>query len=378
MSGKVGSTRDGKFRSDANRYGLDYGTEAGLLGEPPVPIIDAHSHINGGAAAAVWARVADLFGVERIYSMSRVHDAAVVRDALGDRVRFIAFPDWTNPDPEAVHRGAYLPVIERFREEFDARVVKFWSGPALVDHAGGDPADLIEFDSPWRVRQAELATELGMMFMVHIADPDTWFRSRYTDVARYRTKAAQYESLERMLDRFGQPWIAAHMGGWPEDLDFLDGLLGRHENLYLDCSATKWIVRELCAQPTERVAAFFKRWRGRVLFGSDIVTMDAHLSADKAGAITIKSDQASSQAEAFDLYASRYWALRVMLETDFVGESPIVDPDLAMLEPERYDERSAPALRGIGLDAATLSDLYRNTAEAVVERWWGGGSGAAD
>lgn len=369
MLGTVGSTSDGVFRHDANRFGLDYGTEAALLGAPPVPIIDAHTHLNGTRAAGVWARAADLYGIDRAYSMTRLAEVESVRDALGERVRFIAFPDWSNPDTQAVHRGGYLPVIEQYRERFDARIVKFWSGPALVDYAGGDPADLVPFDSPWRVRQAELATELGMMFMVHIADPDTWFATRYTDTARYRTKAAQYESFERMLERFPQPWIAAHMGGWPEDLGFLGGLLERHANLYLDCSATKWIVRELCAQPRERVAAFFTRWRGRVLFGSDIVAMDAHLTPDKRGAPSIKSEQASTEAEAFDLYASRYWALRTMLETDHRGESPIVDPDLAMVDPGRFGERDAPELRGIGLGDAVLADLYRHTAMAVVERW---------
>ncbi|HRI41291.1 MAG TPA: hypothetical protein PLW54_06390, partial [Bacteroidia bacterium] len=83
--------------------------------------------------------------------------------------------------------------------------------------------------------------------MVHIADPDTWFATRYSDARRYGTKREQYQGLERMLDRFTNPWIAAHMGGWPEDLGFLDGMLARHPNLHIDTSATKWVVRALGA-----------------------------------------------------------------------------------------------------------------------------------
>ncbi|MFG0259398.1 MAG: amidohydrolase family protein [Phycisphaerales bacterium JB041] len=365
--GGVGSTGDGVFRNDANRLGLDYVTEAKLLPTPPVPIIDIHAHINGPAAAAVWSRAAELYGVERVYSMSRFQDAQAVRETLGDRVRFIAFPDWSNPDKESVHRGGYLDIIRRYRERFGATVVKFWAAPALVDHAAGDPADLVEFDSYWRVKQAELATELGMMFMVHIADPDTWFRAKYTDVARYRRKPDHYVSFERMLDRFPQPWIAAHMGGSAEDLDFLDGLLERHDNLYLDTSATKWVVRALGGHPVDRVVRFFTRWRGRVLFGSDIVTMDDHLSVKKTNTISVKSGQASTEAEAFDLYASRYWALRAMFETGYAGESPVVDPDLHMLEPERHGEKAAPSLTGLALPRELLTDLYRTTAESVVE-----------
>lgn len=360
------------FRSDANRYGLDYATEAGLLPEPPVGIIDIHAHINGRAAAGVWLRAADLYGIERVYTMSQLGGAEAVRETLGDRVRFIAFPEWSNEDRESVHRGGYLDVIAQYRERFDARIVKFWSGPPLIDYAGADPADVVEFDSEWRVRQAELATELGMMFMVHIADPDTWFAAKYTDTKRYRKKKDHYGSLERMLERFGQPWIAAHMGGWPEDLDFLDGLLGRHENLYLDTSATKWVVRALGEHTPERVVGFFERWRGRLLFGSDIVTMDAHLGTGGGGGISTKSEQASTEAEAFELYASRYWAQRTMFETDFAGQSPVVDPDLHMISPERHGAKAAPMLRGLSLSRDVLASLYRTTAESVVEAFAAG------
>ncbi len=58
---------------------------------------------------------------------------------------------------------------------------------------------------------------------------------------------------------FLSPFIAAHLGGWPENLNFLDGLLSRHDNLYLDTSATKWMVRTLSQQEPKDVLAFFDR-----------------------------------------------------------------------------------------------------------------------
>ncbi|MBK7403947.1 MAG: hypothetical protein IPJ41_04780 [Phycisphaerales bacterium] len=359
MSKQSGSTAGACKGGEANRLGLDYRREAVLLGAPPVPIIDAHAHINGRRASKLWAEAADLYGVSHVYTMSRLSEAEQVREVLGDRARFIAFPDWSNPEKERVHRDGYLPVIERYREEFGAKIVKFWSAPQLRDLAGGDPDDLVALDSPWRVRQAELATSLGMMIMVHIADPDSWFGAKYADGRKYGDKASQYAPLERMLERFSQPWIAAHTGGWPERPDFLDGLLERHSNLFLDTSATKWMVREYARHPRERLLRFFERWRGRLLFGSDIVTMDAHLSADKAGAISIKADQASDADAAFDLYASRYWALRTMFETDYDGPSPIDDPDA---------DKAGPRLRGLALPAPLLRDLYANSARDLLER----------
>jgi hypothetical protein len=96
-----------------------------------------------------------------------------------------------------------------------------------------------------RIRAMELASDLGMMFMTHVGDPDTWFATKYTDSSIYGTKLSQYEPLEELLDRFRQPWIAAHFGGWPENLEFLDGLLSRHDQLHLDTSATNWVSREI-------------------------------------------------------------------------------------------------------------------------------------
>lgn len=355
----------------ANRSGLDYAAQAARL-PAPCPIIDIHAHINGGRAIPVYRRVAELYGVSRVYTQVRLGDAATVRDALGDFVRFVAFPDFRTPDRAAAMGPAFLDDIRAFREEFDARIVKLWNGPRLRDFFPGDSGrDHVEFDAAWRMKHAELAQKLGMMFMVHVADPDTWFKTTYRDSARYGMKLAHYRGLEVMLSRFDGPWIAAHMGGWPEDLDFLDGLLGRHPNLYLDTSATKWVVRELSAHPKDRVVRFFTRWRGRILFGSDIVTLDEHINPAPPPPGQRPHGMAGlahNADEAFDLYASRYYALRTMLETSYEGESPIADPDLAMVDPQRFNAMSAPRLRGLSLPRDLLCDLYGGAARGMLAR----------
>ncbi|MCK6476922.1 MAG: amidohydrolase [Phycisphaerales bacterium] len=239
-------------------------------------------------------------------------------------------------------------------------------GPGLRVPPGVWGADLVTFDGAWRVRQLDAARDLGMSVMVHVADPDTWFSTKYSDASKYGAKRDHYIGLEKMLDRFDMKWVAAHMGGWPEDLAFLDGLLERHPNLHLDCSATKWIVREISRHPVERFRAFMNRWKGRILFGSDIVTSDDHVRPVKHNPAHPKSDQASSPQAAFDLYASRYWALRILLETGYEGPSPIADGDLMMVDPAAFDQWSSPRLRGFSLDKDVLGELYRGTAERVL------------
>ncbi|MCB9840837.1 MAG: amidohydrolase family protein [Phycisphaeraceae bacterium] len=356
-------------RTAANRYGLDYRREAERLGAPLVPIIDIHAHINGARASAIYRDVMDLYGIRCVVSQTRWEEAAPVSVVLGDRVRFVAIPSYDRQPRSEALGARFLDEIRRWHGEYGSRIVKLWAAPRLLELMPPEARSIAWLDSPQRRAAIELAHSLGMMVMVHVGDPDTWFRTKYADASLFKRKIDHYGPFERVLDDYPGLWMAAHMGGYPEDLDFLDGLLERHPRLVLDTSATKWIVREVSKHPRERVVAFLNRWSGRILFGSDIVTTDEHL-APKASPNPAKFfvDLASSPEQAFDLYASRYYALRTMWETSHDAESPIADPDLAMVEPERFDAMSGPRLRGLGLPAEMLRVLYQDASEASV---WG-------
>lgn len=352
-----------------NRLGLDYRAEAERLGPPPAPIIDVHTHIHGLEAAKVYAEARRLYGVTMTYSMSTLRDAPGLLDLFGDSIRFIVTPEFGAQDRRHAHTIGFLEAIDKFHA-LGARILKFWAAPRSRDYGreAGDPT-LLSLDNEWRQRAMELGASLGMMFMVHIGDPDTWFQTKYTDDRIYGTKAQQYEPFERAMERYRHiPWLAAHFGGWPEDLEFLDGLLSRHSNLYLDTSATKWMVRELSRYSRGDFIAFMERWRGRILFGSDIVTMDGHLTTN-VDPTALKADQAGSPEEAFELYASRHWALRTLFETEYDGESPIADGDLALVAPERFDAMSAPRLRGKAVPADLLRVMYHEAAMNLHEKW---------
>lgn len=350
-----------------NRFGVDYLAGAEALGRPPVPIIDAHAHINGGDAARIYDRARRAFGVTHTWSQTQLSQAEAVREVLGDSITFVAIPDYMSSDPLTAHTTGFLEALDTWHG-LGARLVKFWCGPRGRDmgKALGNPV-LMTLESDWRRRQMERAAELGYAFMVHIADPDTWFATKYADAAFYGTKASHYEALEQLAETYTQPWLLAHMGGWPEDLAFLDGLLTRHPNFLLDTSATRWMVRELSKHPSEDLLAFFRKFEGRILFGSDIVTMDAHLSDDPGPRDMGK--QANSSEQAFDLYASRYFALRTLFETAYRGESPISDPDLHMVDPQHHTPDDAPELTGHAFPEDVLRVLYRGAVENTLDQW---------
>ncbi len=357
------------MKSPANRFGLDYRQEAVGLGPPIVPIIDSHTHINGDRAAVVYQEVAELYGIETVYSMTHLENVDSIRDILGDALRLIAVPQFNAEDKKAAFTTDWMRRIEGFAEK-GCRICKFWCAPRSLDYELElDLPGVFQLDSPARTEAMHVARDCGMMFMAHIADPNTWFASKYTDSTVYGTKADHYRPLEDRLDEFANiPWLVAHMGGYPEDLEFLDGLLTRHANLALDTSATKWMVRELSKHSRADFLAFLTKWKGRILFGSDIVTYDTHLESPEDGTEGYLA-LASSVEDAFDLYASRYYALRTMLETNHEGESPIVDPDLHMVDPDAHDEFAAPLLRGHSLPEDILKSLYHDAASSILEAW---------
>lgn len=337
------TTPQRKAPSDANRLGLDY---RALAADLPYagPILDVHTHVNTLAAAHRFFEVADLFGVDKVWSMTQLEEIDAIRDAFPDRIEFIAVPNYMAKDEPDTFTTDWLRRIERFRDR-GSRAVKFWAAPRGRDFH----SDALLLDSPIRREGMRLAYDLGYrVFMTHVADPDTWFATAYRDASKYGTKAQQFEPLERVLDDYPDvTWIGAHMGGSPEDLDFLQGVLDRHPNYVVDTSATKWMVRELSKHP-DRFRAFCQRNPGRVLFGSDIVAT---------------TDNAAGPA-GFDLFASRYWSLRTLMETDYAGPSPIVDPDLSKVDPSLPDKSTA-TLRGATLPSDALTSIYQSASQRV-------------
>jgi hypothetical protein len=348
-----------------NLLQLDLRAESEKFSKPAGGIVDFHSHINGRRAVAIYREAARAYGVTHTYSMTQLDSVEDVRRELGESVDFIAIPNWMSSDPIMEHTSGYDQRLKQFWE-LGSRVAKFWCAPRIFDTGDFKHHEHpLRVNSPARMQAIFKAIEIGYKLMFHIADPDTWFATKYRDSGKYGTKAWHYEIFEEVLSQIGDtPVVVAHMGGSPENLERLSDLLTRYQNVNLDCSAAKWQVRELSKHPPQQLRDFFVRWSGRVLFGSDIVTAEAHLeSGAKSHEMFAK---ANSETQAFDLYASRYWAFRTMLETDVCQPSPIADPDLAMVDPTSFTEMSSPTLRGFKLPASQLEILYSGAAQKFM------------
>ncbi|MCI0463434.1 MAG: amidohydrolase [Gemmataceae bacterium] len=335
-------------RPEHNVTGLDFSDRAHFRYHGP--LIDIHAHVmvtrpddpktgapsgKGPGASVEQAEtmlaVAEEFGIVRTYSMCYPDDIPVLRDRFSPRLGFngsIAKKTIDAPDEEAYR------LLDRYLE-LGVEIIKFWSAPRGRDRG-------LFVDAPWRKEAARRARAAGVrIVMVHVADPDSWFQTVYSDSARYGTKRDQYVGLERMLEEFPDlTWIGAHMGGDSEHPDHLADLLERYPHLYLDTSATKWQVREVSARVAE-VQALICRYPDRFLFGSDLVTRH-ELPREH--------------------YVSRYWCQRTLWESTWEGRSPIADPDYTPAE----GEPPTPPLCGLELPEDVLRQVYYENARRIL------------
>jgi predicted TIM-barrel fold metal-dependent hydrolase len=271
------------------------------------------------------------FGGLQTVTMCPADDITPLHERFGHRLVFNAMINKKTAD-ESDEQA--IRNLERFLE-LGVKVVKLWSAPRGRERG-------LFIDAPWRIDAVKRARSAGVrLVMVHVADPEAWFRTVYADAAKFGTKADQYVGLERMMNLFpDMTWIGAHMAGDSEQPDHLQALLETYPHFCIDTSATKWQVREVSPRAAAH-RALITKFPERFLFGTDLVTRH-HLEREH--------------------YVSRYWCQRTLWESTWSGPSPIADSDYTAAA----GGPSTPTLQGVGLPEDVLAMVYRRNAERLL------------
>jgi predicted TIM-barrel fold metal-dependent hydrolase len=139
------------------------------------------------------------------------------------------------------------------------------------------------FDPIWHA-----AGELRIPVAIHTGDPEAFFlpvdaaNERYDELwahPEWSFAAPGTPSLrdllaarDRVIARHPETtFVALHVGGWPENLDYVSELLARHPNTYVELGARQ---AELGRQP-RRARRFFLDYADRILFGTDFWPSEA-------------------------------------------------------------------------------------------------------
>jgi predicted TIM-barrel fold metal-dependent hydrolase len=256
------------------------------------PVIDFHQHVDDHLEPdGSLPTPAD--------QLIKVMDAANVRtlvvltgpsgDALSKLIaalvkphpdRFIVFAqvDWTRIDePDFGAKAA-----ARLRDDVarGARGLKVLKTLGL--YARDRQGKLVAVDDPRIDPIWAEAGRLKIPVAIHTGDPEAFFHPRDASNERYEElwmnpdwsfAAPEFPPLDQLLaarDRVIErhpdtTFVALHVGGWPENLDYVSNLLRQHPNAFVELGARQ---AELGRQP-RRARQLFLEFPDRILFGTD-------------------------------------------------------------------------------------------------------------
>lgn len=274
-----------------------------LAGRPP--IIDSHVHITPlPECVERTLRIFERNGITRFCAKSagfvgtgRFKATLEVKERLEDRFAFFVNLDWRGVDhPEWGPREA-----RRLEQavELGARGVKIFKNLGVGVRT--QDGKLLRVDDPRLDPIMEKAAQLGAVVAMHTSDPKVFFdppgpeNERYLELLfapswsfhgkDYPSRQSLLQARDRLIERHPQTtFLGIHLANNPEDLDYVDRILSKYPNLYVDTSAR---IGEIGRHPAEKVREFFIKHQDRILFGSDLVVSPAGL---QLGSLSIWPD----------------------------------------------------------------------------------------
>jgi predicted TIM-barrel fold metal-dependent hydrolase len=254
------------------------------------PVFDVHQHVNDAMGIEDHMPPAEL--VQRMDQLN-IKTIVILTGMWGDKLqkvvdemikpypgRFLVFAqiDWSKIDDphfselmvkqldDSVARGARgLKVLKDLGLGVKDKSGKF----VTVDDSRLDPI--------W-----EECGRLGIPVAIHVTDPEAFFHpvdatnERYEELIdhpdwsfygpKFPSKESILDARNRVFARHPRTtFIALHMGNWPENLDYVGGVLDRYHNVYVEFGARQ---AELGRQP-RRALKFFLDYQDRIMFGTD-------------------------------------------------------------------------------------------------------------
>ena len=220
-------------------------------------------------------------------------------------------------------------------------MIKIWNAPRLVDRADQKDQPMTK-QTQFRVNDPRFypvykkIQDYGFPVIIHVSDPDIWYKTKYFDTETYGTKNRRLADFMDIMDRFPDiTFISAHLGCLPENLPKLGQMFDKYPQFYVDTGSTRWMARELGKNVSES-RNFFKKYSKRVLFGTDL---------------SLRKEYGN-----IEYWATRYWAHKVLWETDYKNK------DLPF---EDADTFGTTKINGLNLDRETLEQIYYKNASRL-------------
>ncbi|MFW9767623.1 MAG: amidohydrolase family protein [Candidatus Thorarchaeota archaeon] len=296
------------------------------------PIFDAHTHIGEIDTLERMLKIEDEFSVTGqiaiVHSEEGFHAAQEKYPERFVFAKYLSLRDIAQYNVE--------PVIEEISKTKDQgySLAKSWFGPRWRDYVEDVPPDF-RIDSPKLDPVFEALEDHELPLLIHVADPDTYFKLHYQDTSKYGTKEENLLQLEAVLERHSKVLFQIpHFGAQPEihRLPNLASWLDRFPNIILDTASSRWMAREL-SKDVEKARDFLIKYADRILFGTDL----------------------AAYRENMEYFGARYRAQRLLWEADIRNEPlPFEDADTK--------DSGGTFINGLDLPLSVLRKLYWGNA----------------
>jgi predicted TIM-barrel fold metal-dependent hydrolase len=270
-------------------------TKVTQLEKPHFPAFDAHNHLGedfGGGwdirplpellnllDAAGITRFVDLDGGWGEHLLNAHLDC--FKQPAPERFLIFGGVDWSQWSEKGNTFPEWAAGRLRIQKERGAQGLKIWKGLGL--HVKDQAGNLVDVDDVRLGPIWEMAGELGLPILIHVADPVAFFdpidetNERWEELGNHPDWAftsPPFPPFLHILDGLASliarhpntTFIGAHVGCYAENLAWVGALLDRCPNYHVDISAR---IGELGRQPYSS-RRFFLKYADRILFGSDM------------------------------------------------------------------------------------------------------------
>jgi uncharacterized protein len=265
-------------------------TEAHQVLRARYPVIDVHQHVNDARG------IGDSVDPHELVAMmdrNNIRTITILTGMWGDKLqqvldrmvkpypgRFFVFTqiDWSKIDDPDFSREMVAQIDDSVRR--GARGLKILKdlGLEVKDKSG----KFVTVDDPRLDPIWEECGKLGIPVAIHVTDPEAFFHpidgknERYEELIthpdwsfygpQFPSKESILAARDRVFARHPHTtFIALHLANWPENLAYVEEMLTKYPNVYVEFGARQ---AELGRQP-RHAREFFIRFQDRVLFGTD-------------------------------------------------------------------------------------------------------------
>lgn len=325
-------------------------------------LVDSHVHITPLDAAMNEAlRIFDAVGVSKFavksagsYGSPRYQATVRFANYLGESMAFFINLDWNGID-EAGWGEREADHLERAAND-GASGIKIFKALGLgVRLANGK---LLQVDDARLDPIFERAARVGAIVAWHVADPVAFFEPPTADNERYEELSIaedwsfhgkdfpSHDELIAARDRVVKKhpktkFLGIHLANYPENLDYVAGLLDACPNMHVDISAR---LPEIGRHPAAKAGKFFIKYQDRILFGSDLIVSAQGL---QLGSVSEKTPGFEDAVEFYRRHR-RYFETT---DKQFDHPTPI---------------QGRWKIDGIDLPPAVLKKIYSDNAERMI------------